>query len=114
MKRQLVVVVAATMAAATVAGVAFLVRQWRRQSNQQLSAQRILREFASWCATPTSKLWQVANEMASGMEAELTPGDRGGNLGVPVSYLADRLSKFDCIMPMGNRTCNKKGSESKD
>ncbi|KAL1569905.1 hexokinase [Salvia divinorum] len=88
MKRELVVVAAATTAAATVAGVAFLVRQWRRQSNQQLSAQRILREFARRCATPTSKLWQVANEMASDMEAELAPGDRGGNLGVPVSYLA--------------------------
>ncbi|XP_057784365.1 probable hexokinase-like 2 protein [Salvia miltiorrhiza] len=88
MKREVAVAAAAATAAATVAGVALLVRQWRRRSHQQLSAQRILREFARRCATPSSKLWHVANELASDMEAELAPGDRSGNLGVPVSYLA--------------------------
>ncbi|KAH6803627.1 hexolike 3 [Perilla frutescens var. frutescens] len=88
MKREVVVAAAATTAAATVAGLALLLRQWRRRSHQQLTAKRILREFARRCATPSSLLWHVANELAADMEAELTPGERGGNLGMPVCYLA--------------------------
>ncbi|KAL8472813.1 hypothetical protein ACS0TY_029870 [Phlomoides rotata] len=86
MKRHVVIVAAA---AAAVAGLGLLLRQWRRRSEQRLTqGQRILREFARRCATPTEKLWNIANELASDLEAELSSGERGGNLRMPVCYLA--------------------------
>lgn len=92
MKREVVVAAAATSAAAAVAGLALFLRHWRRHSLRQLSAKRILREFARRSATPSSLLWHVANELASDMEAELTSGEKGGSanlgLGMPVCYLA--------------------------
>ncbi|KAL8517317.1 hypothetical protein ACS0TY_015523 [Phlomoides rotata] len=33
------------------------------------------------------KLWNVANELVSDLEAELSSGERGGNLRMPVCYL---------------------------
>lgn len=96
MRRHVVIVAAAAAAAATVAGLGLLLRDWRRRSEQrQTQGQRILREFARRCATPTEKLWNVANELASDMEAELSSGERGGNLRMPVCYLAPLPTGYD-------------------
>ncbi|KAI3451873.1 hypothetical protein Pfo_008538 [Paulownia fortunei] len=88
MKRE-VVVAAAVTTAATVVGVAVLLRYWRRRSERRWrQAQRILRKFARRCATPAAKLWHVANELASDMEAGRSSSERGGNLRMLVSYVA--------------------------
>ncbi|KAL0377958.1 UNVERIFIED_CONTAM: putative hexokinase-like 2 protein [Sesamum radiatum] len=80
------VTVVVTTAAAAVA-VAVLVRHWRRRKRHE-QARRILRRFARRCATPAAKLWHVADEMASEIEATLSSSDPGTNLRVLVAYLA--------------------------
>ncbi|KAL0450112.1 UNVERIFIED_CONTAM: putative hexokinase-like 2 protein [Sesamum latifolium] len=80
------VTVVVTTAAAAVA-VAVLVRHWRRRKRYE-QARRILRRFARRCATPAAKLWHVADEMASEIEATLSSSDPGTNLRLLVAYLA--------------------------
>ncbi|KAL0343437.1 UNVERIFIED_CONTAM: putative hexokinase-like 2 protein [Sesamum angustifolium] len=75
-----------TTAAAAVA-VAVLVRHWRRRKRYE-QARRILRRFARRCATPAAKLWHVADEMASEIEATLSSSDPSTNLRLLVAYLA--------------------------
>ncbi|KAK4393518.1 putative hexokinase-like 2 protein [Sesamum angolense] len=88
MKRGVGVTVTAvvTTAAAAVA-VAVLVRHWRRRKRYE-QARRILRRFARRCATPAAKLWHVADEMASEIEATLSSSDPSTNLLLLVAYLA--------------------------
>ncbi|PIN01737.1 Hexokinase [Handroanthus impetiginosus] len=88
MKKEVAVAAAVSTAAALV-GVAVLVRHYRRRSERRWrQAQAILRKFARQCATPAhAKLWHVANELASDMEAELSSTEGGGNLRMLVSYV---------------------------
>ncbi|KAL2522621.1 putative hexokinase-like 2 protein [Forsythia ovata] len=80
----------AAAAAITVGGAAFgvalFLRHWERQREQRLrQAKRILRKFANDCATPVSKLWNVANDLCSNMEAGLSSEE--SELGMLVSYI---------------------------
>ncbi|KAG8384214.1 hypothetical protein BUALT_Bualt04G0094700 [Buddleja alternifolia] len=89
MKKEVLVMAAVTTAAAIV-GMATLVRRWKRRSERRWrQAQRILRKFARGCATPAAKLWLVANDLASEMEAGLSSSDDGDTkLRMRVSYHA--------------------------
>lgn len=78
---------AAVTTAAAVVGLTALLRHWRQQSERRLRhAQRMLRKFARGCGTPAAKLWHVANELVSDMEAGLSSG--GGGLHMVASYIA--------------------------
>ncbi|XP_073063829.1 probable hexokinase-like 2 protein [Primulina eburnea] len=92
MKKEVVVAAVVTTAAAVV-GAALLARHWKRRSERRLRhAQRILRKFATDCATPVAKLWHIANELTSEMQralaVDITDGDSRPPLPMFVSYLA--------------------------
>ncbi|XP_075492782.1 putative hexokinase-like 2 protein isoform X2 [Primulina tabacum] len=92
MKKEVVVAAAVTTAAAVV-GAALLARHWKHRSERRLRhAQRILRKFATDCATPVAKLWHIANELASEMQralaVDITDGDSRPPLPLFVSYQA--------------------------
>lgn len=71
MKKDVVVLAAATTISTIVAAV-LLVRQWKRRSEQRWRhAQRILRKFARECATPIPKLWQIADDLVAQMQSGL-------------------------------------------
>ncbi|KAL2499525.1 putative hexokinase-like 2 protein [Abeliophyllum distichum] len=85
MRKEVVAAAAITVGAAAV-GVAVFFRHWERQREQRLrQAKRILRKFANDCATPVSKLWNVANDLCSNMEAGLSSEE--SQLGMLVSYI---------------------------
>ncbi|OVA04177.1 Hexokinase [Macleaya cordata] len=87
MKKEAVVVVGvvATVAAATAAVV--LLRRWQRSSERRWRrTQRILRKFASQCAAPLPKLWQIADELVVDMKAGLSSDGRS-KLPMLVSYV---------------------------
>lgn len=87
--RKEVVVVAAASTAATIVVVAALVRQWKRRKEQQWKqTQTILRKFATECATPVPRLWQVANALVSEMQASLASNESITDLNMLLSYLA--------------------------
>ncbi|XP_009605675.1 probable hexokinase-like 2 protein [Nicotiana tomentosiformis] len=74
--RKEVVVLAAVTTVSTVVAAALLVRQWKRRSEQRWRhAQRILRKFARECATPVPKLWQIADDLVTEMQAGLTSSE---------------------------------------
>lgn len=55
-----------------VVAVGALVRRWKRKKEQQLRKTRnIIQKFAKECATPVTKLWHVADDLVSAMEASL-------------------------------------------
>lgn len=67
---------AAVTTVSTVVAAALLVRQWKRRSEQRWRhAQRILRKFARECATPVPKLWQIADDLVTEMQAGLTSSE---------------------------------------
>ncbi|XP_058769537.1 probable hexokinase-like 2 protein [Vicia villosa] len=69
MRKEVVVVVSTTL---VVVAVGALVRRWKRKKEQQLIQTRnIIRKFAKECATPVTKLWHVADDLVSTMEASL-------------------------------------------
>lgn len=70
MRKEVVVVVSTTL---VVVAVGALVRRWKRKKEQQLIQTRnIIRKFAKECATPVTKLWHVADDLVSTMEASLS------------------------------------------
>ncbi|RDX70365.1 putative hexokinase-like 2 protein, partial [Mucuna pruriens] len=69
MRKEVVVVVSATLAALA---VGTFVRRWKRWKEQQLrQTKQIIRKFARECATPVTKLWQVADDLVSNMKLSL-------------------------------------------
>ncbi|KAJ8765655.1 hypothetical protein K2173_014777 [Erythroxylum novogranatense] len=79
--------VAAMIVVATVAVVAAGVAYKRRRDRQWKQTQRILRRFARECATPVSKLWEVANSLVSAMEDSLNSKENS-TLHMLVSYVS--------------------------
>ncbi|CAK9150591.1 unnamed protein product [Ilex paraguariensis] len=71
--RKEAVVLAAVTTAATVVAVGLLVRQ--RIERRWRNTRRILRKFARDCATPVPKLWHLANDLVSDMEAGLVSNE---------------------------------------
>ncbi|XP_027077717.1 probable hexokinase-like 2 protein [Coffea arabica] len=70
-KEVVVAAVTVTTAAAAVAAMV-LVRHWKRQNERSWRhAKRILRKFARESATPVTKLWLVANDLAVDMQTGL-------------------------------------------
>lgn len=75
-------VVVSTTVAVVVVGA--LVRKWKRRKEQQLRQTRnIIRKFARECATPVTKLWQVADDLVSHMKASLA--ETSTNLNMVIS-----------------------------
>jgi len=69
MRKEVVAVVSTTL---VVVAVGTLVRKWKRRKEQQLrQTKNIIRKFARVCATPVTKLWNIANDLVSSMEAFL-------------------------------------------
>ncbi|XP_004509202.1 probable hexokinase-like 2 protein [Cicer arietinum] len=69
MRKEVVVVVSTTLAVVVVGA---LLKRWKRWKEQQLSQTRnIIRKFARECGTPVTKLWNVADDLVSSMEASL-------------------------------------------
>ncbi|CAL5197841.1 unnamed protein product [Lathyrus oleraceus] len=69
MRKEVVVIVSTTL---VVVAVGALVRRWKRKKEQQLRKTRnIIQNFAKECATPVTKLWHVADDLVSSMEASL-------------------------------------------
>ncbi|KAK7263297.1 hypothetical protein RJT34_30884 [Clitoria ternatea] len=63
MRKDVVVVVSTSL---TVAVVGALISRWKRRKEQQLRhANNIIRKFARECATPVTKLWQIADDLLS-------------------------------------------------
>ncbi|KAI3978651.1 hypothetical protein MKX01_015826 [Papaver californicum] len=87
MKKEVVVVgVVATLA--TITATAVLVRRWRSSSeNRWRRTQRILRTLASQCATPLSKLEQIADELVVDMKSGLAYSDGRSRLPMIISYV---------------------------
>ncbi|KAJ9177440.1 hypothetical protein P3X46_012661 [Hevea brasiliensis] len=86
MRKEAVVAAATVTAVATVAGVAATVMQYKRRKDREKQTHRILRKFASECATPVPKLWEVANALVSDMETSLS-SQEPGTLNMLVSYV---------------------------
>ncbi|KAF2283833.1 hypothetical protein GH714_016365 [Hevea brasiliensis] len=86
MRKEAVVAAATVTAVATVAGVAATVMQYKRRKDREKQTQRILRKFASECATPVPKLWEVANALVSDMETSLS-SQEPSTLNMLVSYV---------------------------
>lgn len=86
MKKE-VVGLAAVSTAATVVVVAAVLRQWKRKEQQCNQTQRIIHKFATECATPVSKLWQIADALVSDMHASLSSNHSNKNLNMLVSYV---------------------------
>ncbi|KAL1190398.1 putative hexokinase-like 2 protein [Cardamine amara subsp. amara] len=83
------VVVAVTAATVTAVAAAVLTGRWvRRKERRRKQTQRILRKFARECATPVSKLWEVADAFVADMTASLTAAAAGscGSLNMVVSF----------------------------
>ncbi|XP_044479267.1 probable hexokinase-like 2 protein [Mangifera indica] len=93
MKKE-VVGLAAVSTAATVVVVAAVLRQWKRKEQQCNQTQRIIHKFATECATPVSKLWQIADALVSDMHASLSSNHSNKNLNMLVSYV-DSLPNGD-------------------
>ncbi|XP_021890459.1 probable hexokinase-like 2 protein, partial [Carica papaya] len=81
-------VVMAAVAAVVVAAAA--ARQWRRRKERQWKkTERILRKFARECATPVSKLWEVATALMVDMQASLSSENTTtSSLNMLVSYVS--------------------------
>ena len=70
----------------TVVAIGALVRRWKRRKEQQLRQTRnIIRKFARECATPVTKLWQVADDLASNMKASLASSNEASTLNMIIS-----------------------------
>ena len=82
------VTVAATVvcAAAVSAAVVLVVRHRMKSSGKWAKSMEILREFEEKCATPVSKLRQVADAMTVEMHAGLA-SDGGSKLKMLISYV---------------------------
>ncbi|CAK8562579.1 unnamed protein product [Lathyrus sativus] len=77
MRREVVVVVSTTL---VVVAVGALVRRWKREKEQQSrQTKNIIRKFARECATPVTKLWHVADDLVSAMEASLANSNETGS-----------------------------------
>ncbi|KAF5738062.1 putative hexokinase [Tripterygium wilfordii] len=88
MRKEALVVVAATAATAVV-GITLFRRWQRRKERQWKGTHGILRKLARECATPVSKLWEVANDLVSEMEASLASQETfSTTLNMLVSYMA--------------------------
>ncbi|XAR51425.1 hypothetical protein NMG60_11006048 [Bertholletia excelsa] len=75
--------------AATVVGAAVLLARLKQKSEKRWrKTHRILRKFARECATPSSTLWHLANDLASDMQASLASSDNEIKLSMLVSYVA--------------------------
>ncbi|KAJ7944588.1 Phosphotransferase [Quillaja saponaria] len=89
MIRKQVVVVAAVGTTATVVAIVAVVRKWKRRKERQLKQTRnIVRKFARECATPVTKLLQVADDLVSDMKASLVSSETTTMLNMLVSYVA--------------------------
>lgn len=83
------VVVAVTAATVTAVAAAVLTGRWmRRKERRRKQTQRILRKFARECATPVSKLWEVADAIVSDMTASFAAAatENRGSLNMVVSF----------------------------
>ncbi|KAM3756864.1 hypothetical protein ACB098_02G144600 [Castanea mollissima] len=80
------VLVEAVATAATIVAAVALWRQWRRKSERLWKpTQRILCKFARDCVTPVPKIYQVADDLVSDMQASLA-SNHAANLNMLVSY----------------------------
>lgn len=80
----MVVAVSTTTLALVVVGV--LIRRWKRWKEQQLwKTKQIIRKFARECATPVTKLWQVADDFVSNMKVSLGSSDENSTLNMVIS-----------------------------
>ena len=80
----MVVAVSTTTLALVVVGV--LIRRWKRWKEQQLrKTNQIIRKFASECATPVTKLWQVADDLVSSMKISLVSSHETTTLNMVIS-----------------------------
>ncbi|KAG5097769.1 hypothetical protein JHK82_047623 [Glycine max] len=84
MRKNVVVAVSTTTLALVVVGV--LIRRWKRWKEQQLwKTKQIIRKFARECATPVTKLWQVADDFVSNMKVSLGSSDENSTLNMVIS-----------------------------
>ncbi|CAN8328427.1 unnamed protein product [Cochlearia groenlandica] len=82
-------VVVAVMAATAVATAVIIGRWIQRKERQRKHTQWILRKFARECATPVSKLWDVADALVADMTASLaaaSKADNSGSINMVVSF----------------------------
>ncbi|CAJ2635218.1 unnamed protein product [Trifolium pratense] len=69
MKKEVVVIVSTSL---VVVAVGALIQRWKKWKEQQLrQTKNMIRKFARECATPVTKLWHIADDMVSSMEASL-------------------------------------------
>lgn len=96
MKIQVVLLVC-TAATVVVAGAGL--RQWKKRKDRQWrQTQRILRKLARECATPVTKLWEIANDLASDMEASLASNEITTTLNMHVAYIASLPNGYVCLL----------------
>ncbi|KAK7251874.1 hypothetical protein RIF29_35456 [Crotalaria pallida] len=89
MRKQVTVVVAVVSTALAAVAVGALIRGWKRRKEQQLRQTRnILRKFARECATPVTKLWQVADDLVSNMKTSLHSSNETSTLNMIISNVA--------------------------
>ncbi|XP_027346372.1 probable hexokinase-like 2 protein [Abrus precatorius] len=83
MKKEVLVALSTTL---TVVVLGALIRRWKRRKEQQLrNAKNIIRKFARECATPVTKLWQVADDLVSNMKLSLASSAQTSPLNMVIS-----------------------------
>ncbi|KAG5057634.1 hypothetical protein JHK86_012630 [Glycine max] len=83
MRKNVVVAVSTTLAVVVVGA---LIRRWKQWKEQQLrKTNQIIRKFASECATPVTKLWQVADDLVSSMKISLVSSHETTTLNMVIS-----------------------------
>lgn len=81
-----VVAAAALSTTLTVVAVGALIRSWKLRKERQLRQTRnIIRKFARECATPVTKLWQVADDLVSDMKVSLDSSNETSTLNMIIS-----------------------------
>ncbi|KAK6923898.1 Hexokinase, C-terminal [Dillenia turbinata] len=94
--RKEVVVVAALSATAVAIAVGVAVRCWKRKDERRWrKSQRILRRFATKCATPVPKLWLVADALVADMDSSLS------STSPPTTTTLDMLIAYTNSLPTG-------------
>ncbi|KAI4327287.1 hypothetical protein L6164_019766 [Bauhinia variegata] len=86
--RKEVVALASVSTTVTVVALAALARRLKQRKEEELRQIReIVHKFASECATPVAKLWQIADDFVSDMKASLVASSNGSTtLNMLVSY----------------------------